>query len=274
MGQAILDVSAFPPAEQGDPLVQRRLDDARWLPNIPLAVYKDAKYEIAEGQVHGIQPIRRFLLDTLLGSVPEALRERVWATAMPDDCARQFLLNIYHEHHADFARLQGMADSGSISEKQRLQLAMKEATTMLGLQSSHDTHTRIPRSHLKQHKERLAELWPTLWKLLGQPKKAIKRKDQGTTTLGESPRLCRKYRVVFRRFSGYKLNAKDTGRTEDYEWHLTLDNNMPHMLDVVHAVTIEAEPAADHCVGPSDMIMQGMARQRPSLLLGTAQAVC
>ena len=50
MGQAILDVSAFPPAEQGDPLVQRRLDDARWLPNIPLAAYKDAKYEIAEGR--------------------------------------------------------------------------------------------------------------------------------------------------------------------------------------------------------------------------------
>lgn len=90
MGQAILDVSAFPPAEQGDPLVQLRLDDAGWLPNIPLAAYKDAKYEIAEGQVHGIQPIRRFLLDTLLGSVPEALRERAWATAMPDDCASSY----------------------------------------------------------------------------------------------------------------------------------------------------------------------------------------
>ena len=132
MEQAILDISAVLPAEQGDPLVQRRLDDAPWPPNVPLAAYKDAKCEIVEGQVHGIQQIRRFMFDNLLGSAPEALREIVWATAMPYDCRRQLVLNIYHEHHADFARLQGMADSDPISEKQRLQLAMKEATTILG----------------------------------------------------------------------------------------------------------------------------------------------
>jgi hypothetical protein len=272
MQQAILDINAVPPAEQGDPLVLRRLDDARWFPNIPLAAYKDAKCEIVDGQVHGIQQIRRFMFDSLLGSAPEALRERVWAKAMPDGC-RQLVLNIYHENHADFARLHGMADSDSLSEKQRLQLAMKKATTILGLQSSHDTHTRIPLSRLEQHKERLAELWPILWELLGQPKKAINRKDQGTSTLKEIPRLCRKYKVVFRRFSGYKLNAKDKGRTEDYEWQLTLDNKMPHMLDVVQAVTLEAAPTADHGVGPSDMIVQGAGQQSPSLSLGTAQAV-
>jgi hypothetical protein len=269
MEQAILDISAVLPAEQGDPLVQRRLDDAPWPPNVPLAAYKDAKCEIVEGQVHGIQQIRRFMFDNLLGSAPEALREIVWATAMPYDCRRQLVLNIYHEHHADFARLQGMADSDPISEKQRLQLAMKEATTILGLQNSHDTHTRIPYSRLEQHKGRLAELWPTLWELLGQPRKAINRKDQGTTKLKEIPRLCRKYQVVFRRFSGYKLNATDKGRKEDYEWQLTLDNKMPHMLDIVHAVTLAAAPVADQGVGPSDMIMQGVARQNPSLSLGT-----
>lgn len=70
---------------------------------------------------------------------------------MPEDC-RQLVLNIYHEDHADFARLHGMADSDSLSEKQRLQLAMKKATTILGLQSSHDTHTSIPLSRLEEHK--------------------------------------------------------------------------------------------------------------------------
>jgi len=108
----------------------------------------------------------------------------VWATAMPYDCRKQLVLNIYHEHHADFARFQGVADSDPISEKQRLQLAMKEATTILGLQNSHNTHTRIPYSRLEQHKGRLAELWPTLWELLGQPRKAINRKDQQGGQLG------------------------------------------------------------------------------------------
>ena len=43
MQQAILDINAVPPADQGDPLVLRWLDDARCFPDIPLAAYKDAK---------------------------------------------------------------------------------------------------------------------------------------------------------------------------------------------------------------------------------------
>lgn len=70
MQQAILDINAVPPAEQGDSLVLRRLDDARWSPNIPLAAYKDAKCQIVDGQVLGIQQITRFVFDSLLGSAP------------------------------------------------------------------------------------------------------------------------------------------------------------------------------------------------------------
>ena len=252
-------------AWQPDRLAQRVLFDEKTRPHVP--DYHSISLVVQNGILYDYYPAKKYLFDGMLGpNVPAEVRARLWDPVMTIPHYANRLRNLCDEAAAYYPAMEKlllrepgpavyMHTTSPSCHRVRwaILLAVHNFCTLVGLVNSHDTTVVVLQSVLEEQEEALNNNLRHLWthKYMTPNRRNTTRpgaKDQQSMV-----RLGRNIGQVFRKFSGYELEAKQdgpqprksksnpNGGKRRYKWQLELCPKLTLIPEIIRAVTLQTE---------------------------------